>query len=188
MAYDYATNTVLNAMYAPNDRLGVELMGAVKWNGLKKAVSQLSANAVKKAAGTNPQTVLIAANNALQRARAVRPAKGSYKFTKSMLNGSPLCSELLGMNDDFAAELLGSYGISDLWRQTKNVVHDALNVGAKIPVIDAAVERFRDIEDVISGGKKAVDTAAVVYDNRGKIILIGAGAAILLYFLLRKKK
>lgn len=188
MAYDYATNTVLNAMYAPNDRLGVELMGAVKWNGLKKAVSQLSANAVKKAVGTNPQTVLIAANNALQRARAVRPAKGSYKFVKrSMLNGSPLCSELLGMNEDFAAELLG-YSLSDLWRQTKNVTHNILEAGENIPVVDAAVERFRDITGVVTGGKKAVDTAAVVYDNRGKIILIGAGAAILLYFLLRNKK
>lgn len=186
MAYDYATNTVLNAMYAPNDRLGVELMGAVKWNGLKKAVSQLSANAVKKAVGTNPQTVLIAANNALQRARAVRPAKGSYKF-KTMLNGSPLCSELLGLNEDFAAELLG-YSLSDFWRQTQNVTHDILNAGSKIPIIDAAVDRFREVEDAFTGGKKVVDTAAVVYDNRGKIILIGAGAAILLYFLLRKKK
>jgi len=182
MAYDYATNTVLSAMYAPNDRLGVELMGAVKWNGLKRAVSNLSANAVKKAVGTNPQIMLIKANNALNRSKAIRPKK-----YRSILDGSPLCSELLGMNEDFAAELLG-YSLSDLWRQTKNVTHNVLNAGAKIPVVDAAVERFRDIEDVITGGKKAVDTAAVVYDNRGKIILIGAGAAILLYFLLRKKK
>lgn len=182
MAYDYATNTVLNAMYAPNDRLGVELMGAVKWNGLKRAVSNLSANAVKKAVGTNPQIMLIKANNALTRSKAIRPKKLRY-----MLNGSPLCSELLGMNEDFAAELLG-YSLSDLWRQTKNLTHDVLNAGAKIPVVDAAVERFRDITGVITGSKQVADTAAVVYDNRGKIILIGAGAAFLLYFLLRKKK
>ena len=183
MAYDYAANTVLGAMYAPNDRLGVELMGAVKWNGLKRAISNLSANAVKKAVGTNPQIMLIKANNALNRAKAIRPQK-----YRSMLGGSPLCAELLGMNEDFAAELLGSYGLSDLWRQTKNVTHDILNAGAKIPVVDAAVERFRDITGVITGTKQVADTAAVVYDNRGKIILIGAGAAILLYFLLRKKK
>lgn len=182
MAYDYATNTVLSAMYAPNDRLGVELMGAVKWNGLKRAISNLSANAVKKAVGTNPQIMLIKANNALTRSKAIRPQK-----YRSMLGGSPLCAELLGMNEDFAAELLG-YDFGDFWRQTKNVTHDVLNAGAKIPIIDAAVERFREVEDVFTGGKKAVDTAAVVYDNRGKIILIGAGAAILLYFLLRKKK
>jgi hypothetical protein len=182
MAYDYATNTVLSAMYAPNDRLGVELMGAVNWNVLKRAVSNLSANAVNKAVGTNPKIKLILANKALNRAKATRP----HKF-RSMLKGSPLCAELLGMNEDFAAELLG-YSLSDLWRQTKNVTHNVLNAGAKIPVVDAAVERFRDITGVITGTKQVADTAAVVYDNRGKIILIGAGAVILLYFLLRKKK
>jgi hypothetical protein len=38
--YEYVTDNVLNAIYAPNDRLGVELMGATKWNALKKAVAQ----------------------------------------------------------------------------------------------------------------------------------------------------
>ena len=180
---DYATNTVLSAMYAPNDRLGVELMGAVNWNGLKRAISNLSANAVKKAVGTNPQIMLIRANNALNRSKAIRPKK-----FRSMLNGSPLCSELLGMNEDFAAELLGDNVFSTLGRKIKNATHDVLNAGAKIPGVNKTVEWVRQVEDLFKTGNEVVDTATVVYDNRGKIILIGAGAAILLYFLLRNKK
>ena len=155
----------LNNLFNVNDRLGVELMGAGKWNGLKRAVTTMSANAIRNA--------------------AVNPAR---RCVGVRLNGNddPLCRELWGFNEDYAAELLG-YSLSDLWRQTKKVTHKVLEAGENIPIADAAVSRFRDITGAITGAKSAADVATVAYDNRGKIILIGGGAAILLYLLLRKK-
>lgn len=181
--------TVLSAMYAPNDRLGVELMGAINWNALKKAVTRATQKAVNKSTGG--VSLLQKANAALNRANVATPLKywGSSKNLKT-LNGT-VCGELLGMNEPFCSELLG-YSLSDLTRQVKNLTHQALEVGEKIPVIDAAVARVRDIEDVITGSKKAVDVAqnvtSTVYDNRGKIILGGAALAFLIYILTRKKR
>lgn len=181
--------TVLSAMYAPNDRLGVELMGALNWNALKKAVTKATQKAVNRSTGG--VGIIQKANAALNRSKQM-PLKywGSSKKVKT-LNGT-VCGELLGMNDNFCSELLGSYGLSDLTRQVKNLTHQALEIGEKIPVIDAAVARVRDIEDVITGSKKAVDVtqnvASTVYDNRGKIILGGAALAFLFYILTRKRR
>ena len=155
----------LNNLFNVNDRLGVELMGAGKWNGLKKAVTTMSANAIRNAAVNPPHRCVCVRLNG---------------------NDDPLCRELWGINEDYATELLG-YSVSDLWRQTKKVTHKVLEAGENVPVVDAAVSRFRDITGAITGAKSAADVATVAYDNRGKIILIGGSAAILLYLLLHKK-
>lgn len=190
--YEYVTDNVLNAIYAPNDRLGVELMGAAKWNALKKAVAAKTVNKLNKVYGGNRSRFSGAVVEAARKMRApsdpVSMVAKSKRIKKNALLNDPLCGELWGVNDDYAAELLGSYGLSDLTRQVKNLTHQALEVGEKIPVIDAAVDRFRQIENVFSTGSKAADTAQTVYDNRGKILIIGGLGAFGLYLLLRKKK
>lgn len=190
--YDFTTDNVLNAIYAPNDRLGVELMGAAKWNALKKAVAAKTVDKLNKVYGGSRSRFSGAVVEAARKMRApsdpVSMAAKSKRLMKNALLNDPLCGELWGVNDDYAVELLGSYGWGDFTRQVKNLTHKALEAGENIPVIDAAVDRFRQIENVFSTGSKAADTAKTVYDNRGKIIIIGGLGALGLYLLLRKKK
>lgn len=192
--YEYVTDNVLNAIYAPNDRLGVELMGAIKWNALKKAVAQKTVEKLNKTYSGNRNKFLEAVRRAQQLSAKnssgdpIKSAKiAAIRYKISHLN-DPLCGELWGVNNDYAVELLGSYGWGDFTRQVKKITHKALEAGENIPVIDAAVDRFRQIENVFSTGSKAADTAQTVYDNRGKIIIIGGLGALGLYLLLRKKK
>ena len=192
--YDFTTDSVLNAIYAPNDRLGVELMGAIKWNALKKAVAQKTVEKLNKTYSGNRNKFLEAVRRAQQLSAKnssgdpIKSAKiAAIRYKISHLN-DPLCGELWGVNNDYAVELLGSYGWGDFTRQVKKITHKALEAGENIPVIDAAVDRFRQIENVFSSGSKAADTVQTVYDNRGKIILIGGLGALGLYLLLRKKK
>jgi hypothetical protein len=192
--YEYVTDNVLNAIYAPNDRLGVELMGAIKWNALKKAVAQKTVEKLNKTYSGNRNKFLEAVRRAQQLSAKnssgdpIKSAKiAAIRYKISNLN-DPLCGELWGVNNDYAVELLGSYGWGDFTRQVKKITHKALEAGENIPVIDAAVDRFRQIENVFSTGSKAADTAQTVYDNRGKIIIIGGLGALGLYLLLRKKK
>ena len=192
--YEYVTDNVLNAIYAPNDRLGVELMGAIKWNALKKAVAQKTVEKLNKTYSGNRNKFLEAVRRAQQLSAknssgdTIKSAKiAAIRYKISHLN-DPLCGELWGVNNDYAVELLGSYGWGDFTRQVKKITHKALEAGENIPVIDAAVDRFRQIENVFSTGSKAADTAQTVYDNRGKIIIIGGLGALGLYLLLRKKK
>lgn len=189
--YDFTTDNVLNAIYSPNDRLGVELMGAAKWNALKKAVASNTVKQLNKVYGGNRSRFSGAVVEAARKMRApsdpVSMAAKSKRLIKSGVLSDPLCSELWGINSDYADELLG-YSLSDLWRQTKKVTHNVLEAGEKIPVADAAVSRFRDITSIFKTGSSAADTAQTVYDNRGKIIIIGGLGAFGLYLLLRKKK
>lgn len=192
--YDYVTDNVLNAIYSPNDRLGVELMGAINWNTLKQRVAANTVNTLNKVNGGNRSKFLQKVVNA---SKSVRNNPGNIKGYRSISRAikgikygtlnDPLCAELLGVNEEYAAELLG-YSVSDLWRQTKKITHKVLEAGENIPVADAAVSRFRDITNIFKTGSSAADTAQTVYDNRGKIIIIGGLGAFGLYLLLRKKK
>lgn len=153
----------VNNMYDANDRLGVELMGRGKWNGLKKIVTRMSMDAINKAANNNGFPC-----------RAVPVV-------------DPLCAQLFGYNENYCNELLGGWW-TDLKNNVAGATHTILNAGSKIPVADAAVQRFRDITNVFKTGSDAADAAAVVYDNRGKIILGGVALAIVIYLLTRDKK
>lgn len=185
--YDVVTDNVLNAIYSPNDKLGVELMGAVKWNALKKAVAANTVSKLNKKFGGNRAKYL---NNVVRAAKVARSNDGigNYKYLNKVVTmNDPLCCELLGVNEEFANELLG-YSFSDFWRGTKKITHKVLEAGENVPVADAAVSRARDILSVFKTGSSAADTAATLYDNRGKIILIGGVGAFILYLILRKKK
>lgn len=170
--YERELMGAINNMFDVNDRLGVELMGAGKWNGLKRAVTTISANAIRQS-----------------RAGKFKPSYIVSSGLGRRLNGvdDPLCRELWGINEDYAAELLGSYTLSDFGRQVKNLTHQALEIGENIPIIDAAVEKARGVGKALGLAKDTSDVVTVAYDNRGKIILLCGGAAILLYLLLRKK-
>ena len=173
---------VVNDLYNVNDRLGVELMGAGKWNALKKAVTNVSAAAVN-AKIPNVSSIVKTLNNK----NKVIDISGYNTLTLNGEPGDALCQELFGYNYDYAAELLGRNWAGRLWDGVKETTHNVLNIGAKIPGVSDVVASIRDTADTIKGTKKAADVATVAYDNRGKIILIGGGAAILLYLLLRKK-
>ena len=161
---NYATLMgAVNNMYDANDRLGVELMGRGKWNGLKKIVTRMSMDAI---------------NNA---------AKNKGFPCRAVPVVDPLCSQLFGYNENYCNELLGGWW-TDLKNNVAGATHTILNAGSKIPVADAAVQRFRDITNVFKTGSDAADAAAVVYDNRGKIILGGVALAIVIYLLTRDKK
>lgn len=161
---NYATLMgAVNNMYDANDRLGVELMGRGKWNGLKKIVTRMSVDAINKA------------------------AKNNGFPCRSVPVVDPLCAQLFGYNENYCNELLGGWW-TDLKNNVAGATHTILNAGSKIPVADAAVQRFRDITNVFKTGSDAADAAAVVYDNRGKIILGGVALAIVIYLLTRDKK
>lgn len=198
----------VNNLYDVNDRLGVELMGAGRWNGLKKVVTRMSANAIQNAnnaplMGFSLSSVgkgITSMGKGITKgvSRAARSISGapskvtrrvSYGAKRSFMHGDydALCAELWGFNDDYGEELLGGL-LTDLKNNVANVTHKILDVGSKIPVADAAVERFRDITGVITGAKTATDVATVAYDNRGKIILGGVALAIVIYLLTRDKK
>ncbi len=194
--YEYVTDNVLNAIYAPNDRLGVELMGAAKWNALKKAVAANTVNKLNKVYGGNRSRFTSAVVEAARKMRApsdpVSIANRSARISKSGLLNDPLCAELWGVNEEYAVELLGSYGWSDFTRQIGKLTHTVLEAGENIPIASAAVAEARKYGDYVQtalglkkSGEEVVNT---VYDNRGKIILIGGLGAFGLYLLLRKKK
>lgn len=188
--YDHVTDSVLNAIYSPNDRLGVELMGANQWNALKRIISAKTVKKLNERNGGNRSMFL---NNVVRATNAARSndytAAGMMKRARrSQVMNDPLCAELWGVNEEFAAELLGDNIFSDFWRGTKKITHKVLEAGENIPVADAAVNRFREITGIFKTGSSAADTAQTVYENRGKIILIGGLGAFGLYLLLRKKK
>lgn len=188
--YDHVTDSVLNAIYSPNDRLGVELMGANQWNALKRIISAKTVKKLNERNGGNRSRFL---NNVVRATNAARSndysAAGMMKRARrSQVMNDPLCAELWGVNEEFSNELLGDNVFSDLWRGTKKITHKVLEAGENIPVADAAVNRFREITGIFKTGSSAADTAQTVYENRGKIILIGGLGAFGLYLLLRKKK
>lgn len=196
----------VNNLYDVNDRLGVELMGAGRWNGLKKVVTRMSANAIQNAENNAPlmgfslsslgKKSIGGITKRVSRAASYissSPSKLNRRMPifgkRAFMHGEndALCAELWGFNDDYAEELLGGWW-TDLKNGVADTTHKILNVGSKIPVADAAVERFRDITGVITGAKTASDVATVAYDNRGKIILGGVALAIVIYLLTRDKK
>ena len=191
--YECVTDNVLNAIYAPNDRLGVELMGAFNWNTLKNKVAQITVNKLNKNYSGNRNKFIEAAIKAARSSYGdpIKQARRNAFKVKNALLNDPLCAELWGVNDDYAAELLG-YGWGDFGRQIKNLTHKVLEAGENIPIASAAVAEARKYGDYVQTAlglkKSGEDVVNTVYDNRGKIILIGGLGALGLYLLLRKKK
>lgn len=193
--YDFTTDNVLNAIYSPNEKLGVELMGAAKWAQLKKAVAANTVNKLNQVYGGNRArfsgAVVEAARKMRESYDPIKQAHRNAQRVKNALLNDPLCGELWGVNEDYAAELLG-YSWGDFGRQIKNLTHNILEAGENIPIASAAVSEARKYGDYVQTAlglkKSGEDVANTVYENRGKILIIGGLGALGLYLLLRKKK
>ena len=108
--YDHVTDSVLNAIYSPNDRLGVELMGANQWNALKRIISAKTVKKLNERNGGNRSKFL---NNVVRATNAARSndytAAGMMKRARrarSQVMNDPLCAELWGVNEEFSNELM----------------------------------------------------------------------------------
>lgn len=164
----YYKNTLLGAvddLFAVDDRLGVELMGAPKWNKLKRIVTNTTINALRM-----PKTT-----------------RRVFSYA-----ADPVVTKLFGFNDRLGEELLGGW-YTDLKNGVASWTHKLLEAGEDIPVIDAAVDKFRDYENYFNYGSKAASaasSAAVWWErNKWKVIIIG-GAVIVggVYLLGRKSR
>lgn len=165
------TNTVVNKLYQPNDRLGVALMGAKKWNRLKMNVANTSRNYAAR--GYTPGVI-----------------RKTY--------ASPIASQLMGFNDAAGVALLGSTW-SNLKDTVTSTTHTALNIGKQIPITSGLVDTLRDVGSYFKWGSKAssetdsaIDAAAkAIKANKIKTALIlggvGVGAAFLIYYMGKKK-
>lgn len=151
-------------LYCVDDRLGVELMGANKWNKLKRAVTISTTNILK--------------------------APKFKKVYPSVNFRDPLTNKLFGFNDRLGEELLGGWW-TDLKRNVASGTHKILEAGENIPVADAAVDRFRDIASIFNFGSKgasAVSSAAVWWEqNKVKVIVIGGVLVIGGVYLLGRR-
>ena len=158
----------VDALYNVNDKLGVELMGATNWNGLKKAVTQYSCKALQ-----NPKCIV---------------ARSGYAYN------DPITKELFGFNDLMGNELLGGWW-TDLKNGVANATHSVLNAGSKVPYISDAVSDVRSIANIFKKGNSANNSANAAIDNIGewikankvKVALGVGGAALILALLLRRK-
>ena len=187
----------LDALYDVNDRMGVELMGASVWNGLKKAVAQTTGKAltVSKVAN-NPKNLRYSSGSNVS-AKTANFSVGGHNFKIDMLSGTDaLTRELFGFNDEMGEELLGK----SVWGKIKDGVtgatHAVLNAGSKVPYISNAVSDIRSVANIFKKSSSANDTAnaaisnvsAWVQANKLKTALIVGGVGVGAYLLLKKKK
>lgn len=160
----------VNAMFTPNDRLGVEIMGPARWNRLKANVANRARVAV---------------------ARGPRPSS-----TVAVVD--PLANTLFGFNDAAGVEMLGGWW-TDLKKGVSSATHTALNAGANIPITSGLVSTIRDVGSYFKWGSKASNetdsaidaAAAAIKANKVKTALIlggvGVGAALMVYYLGKRK-
>lgn len=173
-----ALDTKVNKIFNVDDKLGVAMMGRNKWNALKGEIATAARRKVAQGRGAIINTSGIKA--------------------AAMRNVDPVTNSLFGFNHDAGAELLG-YSWSDFTRQVRNATHNALNVGAQIPITSGLVSTVRSVGDLFSFGKKAstetdsaIDAAAAaIKANKIKTALIlgglGLGTIGLVYYMGKKK-
>lgn len=162
----YYKNTLMGAvddLFAVDDRLGVELMGAQKWNTLKRMVTNSTINALRM-----PKTT-----------------RRVFSYV-----ADPVATKLFGFNDRLGEELLGGWW-TDLKNSVASGTHKILEAGENIPIADAAVERFRDIASVFNFGSKAASSASSAYvwweQNKWKVIIIGGAVIVGGVYLLGRR-
>lgn len=165
-------DTRVNTLFNPNDKLGVELLGVNKWNSLKRSVANRAGAMV---------------------------ARGKLPGIVRYGNASPVANALFGFNDAAGVELLGGWW-TDLKNNITGATHTALNVGSQIPITSGLVSTLRDVGSYFKWGSKAnsetdsaIDAAAAaIKANKVKTALIlggvGVGAALMVYYLGKKKK
>lgn len=170
----------VEALYDVDDQMGVELMGAPAWNGLKRAVVKHTAKVVSKA---NPWKV----------ATTRQPSSFGSKVSKSATT-DPLTKQLFGFNDQMGEELLGGWWTS-LKKNVSGATHSVLNAGSKVPYVSDAVKDVRAVANIFKKSNDANDSANAVIDSAGEWIkenkikiIVGSGLAIGGIYLLTRKK
>lgn len=170
---------VLNSLYKPNDRLGVEMFGASDWNKLKGRVCGLTNAAIER--NYTPRSVCYDPNYSAFFDVLFVPDK--TKFT-----------ELLG------AEAPLDYIKGDAFRAFSKVSSGVTDILDKVPVISPFVSAGRTVNQGLadmlkvfglksykSTGEEEPPQAKNVAIGAGTILLI-AGGAYLLYRSSKKKK
>lgn len=183
MYYNSELLGTVNDLFDVNDRMGVELMGAAKWNGLKRAVVQYTGdqllgwsvkNMAKSVANTGNGIVKKVSNAA----KAISSKKIPYSTSSGehlvintfnvpagakqiqFLSGfDNLTRELFGPNDALGVELLGSKWYEKIGTGIKNATHSVLNAGSKIPYVSDAVSDVRSVANIFKKSSGANDSA-----------------------------
>lgn len=198
----YYENTLLgavDAIFAVNDQMGVELMGAAKWNGLKRAVTKVTADALRKSNPTNSSwsnKIISAVSKIKSQGNTPKSIREAMRPSSYLHGFDYLCDQLFGINYELGEELLGSIDFGVLGRKIKNATHDVLNAGSKVPYISDAVADVRSVANIFKKSSSANDSANALVDsastwiknNKLKIALVGGGTVAAIYFLTRKRK
>lgn len=167
---------VLNRLYRPDDRLGVEMFGVSDWNRLKGRVCGLTnaalCNSVDASCLPKSQTPLFEV--------LFRPDRNA-------------CNELLGSGViDTIDNLTTSSGWWDTWMKAKDTGE---SIASLIPIAQPFVAAGRKVNNLTSNiwdmirGKKSDETPTAVKAGIGigGVLLLG-GAAYGIYYLTKKKK
>lgn len=203
----------VDALFDVNDQMGVELMGAAKWNGLKKAVTKVTASALanpKTYSGKGLTAMIRKAKSNKSGSSWVDKINSKLKKTNSNIKGiesirriaanlngaDPLTNELFGFNDELGVELLGAKWYQKLGSAIADATHTVLNAGSKVPYISDAVSDVRSVANIFKKSSSANDSANAAIDSAGqwiknnkvKVALIIGGTGAAIYFLTRKKK
>lgn len=168
---------LLNKLYSPNDRLGVQFFGVDEWNRQKEKVCEITNDVID--------------------GRAIPVNRGGADYTQ-------LFNVLFVPNRQAFSELLGSSGIvdvidrattsSDWWGTWMNIKDAGENVAEMIPIAQPFVSAGKKVNKAISSvwdriRGKSDETPTVVKAGigLGGLLLIG-GAAYGIYYMSKKKK
>lgn len=216
MYYNSELLGTVNNLFDVNDRMGVELMGAAKWNGLKRAVvkytgDQLLGWSVKNIAKSVANTGSGIAKKLTTAAKSVLPystSSGEHlvintfnvpagaKQLQFLSGWDNLTRELFGPNDALGVELLGSKWYEKIGTGVKNATHTVLNAGSKIPYVSDAVSDVRSVANIFKKSSSANDSANAAISNVSEWIqankiqtaLILGGTGFVIYKLATRKK
>ena len=167
---------VLNSLYKPNDRLGVEMFGASDWNRLKGRVCGLTNAAIER--NYTPRSVCYDPNYSAFFDVLFVPDK--TKFT-----------ELLG------AEAPLDYIKGDAFRAFSKVSSGVTDILDKVPVISPFVSAGRTVNQGLADmlkvfGLKSYKSKGEEEHPQAKNVAIGAGTILLIaggvYLLYRSSK
>lgn len=167
---------LLNSLYKPNDRLGVEMFGASDWNKLKGRVCGLTNAAIER--NYTPRSVCYDPNYSAFFDVLFVPDK--TKFT-----------ELLG------AEAPLDYIKGDAFRAFSKVSSGVTDILDKVPVISPFVSAGRTVNQGLADmlkvfGLKSYKSAGEEAPPQAKNVAIGAGTILLIaggvYLLYRSSK
>ena len=205
----------VDALFDVNDRMGVELMGAANWNGLKRAVvkytgDQLLGWSVKNLAKSAANTGSSLVKKVSSAAKTMLPysttgehlvintfnVPAGAKQVQFLSGWDNLTRELFGPNDALGVELLGSKWYEKLGTSIKNATHSVLNAGSKIPYISDAVSDVRSVANIFKKSSSANDSANAaissvsdwIQANKLKTALILGTTGFVVYKLATRKK